>query len=303
MSLNSRHKTHISNPISWVNEKGETPEAYTVVKKEDLEKGKYRARMHLLQDSYFEYVNALEKNNRDPLVLWPEHCLVGTEGHAITPEINEALQEWAGKNMATVEYIIKGTNVCTEMYSAISAEIAQPEDPATSLDLVMVERLSMTDRVLVCGQSLSHSVNHTLRDLSTHWREENMGKLYLLNDCTSALPGFESVAEDFLQDMRDKGVVITSCQEAFVWEDLESLAIAEKGALSDGEGKVGDGEASEVIDAQNRDIDEDNLDSTKGDGEEKEDGDSASASSPSRDGGVVAENVENNDSTDGGGAA
>ena len=218
VSLDSRHKTHISNPISWVDNAGDTPAPYTVIKQEDVEKGVFRARMKVLQDSFLEYVTALADNKREPLILWPEHCLVGTEGHAIVPEINEALQEWAGKNMATVEYIIKATNVATEMYSAISAEVAQPEDPATALDLVMVERLSLTDRVLVCGQSLSHTVNHTMRDLTTHWKTGKMDKLYLLDDCTSPLPGFESVAEEFLLEMREKGVVVTPSPEAFNWD-------------------------------------------------------------------------------------
>jgi nicotinamidase/pyrazinamidase len=290
VSLNSRHKTHISNPISWVTEKGDTPEPYTVIQKEDVEKGKFRSRMHLLQDSFVEYVNALDENKKDPLVLWPEHCLVGTEGHAISPEINEALQEWAGKNMATVEYIIKGTNVSTEMYSAISAEIAQPEDPATSLDLVMVERLSMTDRVLICGQSLSHSINHTLRDLTTHWRDDKMDKLYLLKDCTSAFPGFESTAEDFLQDMRQKGVIITSCQEAFVWEDREAMAAPVEAA--DGEATGGDALDEKVDEAgtEKQEGDEDNVQA--GNEEEGTANNTGAADNTDPEENVTKENVE-----------
>ena len=115
VSLNSRHKTHITNPISWVTEEGIAPNPYTVITKEEVVGGVYRARLHGLQDSFLEYVTALEMSGRDALVLWPDHCLVGTEGHAVIPEINESLQEWAGQNLATVEYIIKATSCATEM--------------------------------------------------------------------------------------------------------------------------------------------------------------------------------------------
>lgn len=253
VSLDSRHKTHISNPISWVNENGETPEEYTEISREDVENGKYRARMNVLQERFSKYVTTLAELNKDPLILWPEHCLVGTEGHAITPEINEALQEWAGKNMATVEYIIKGTNVSTEMYSAISAEVEIENDPSTSLDLAMVERLSMCDRVIICGQSLSHTVNHTLRDLSTHWNPDSFDKIFLLKDCTSALPGFESVAESFLQDMRSKGISLTSSLEAFIWDDSDSAGVSSSEALDNDAAEV---EEKSEIHAEGEAIDE-----------------------------------------------
>ncbi len=115
VALNARHRTHISNPISWLNSKGETPPPYTVITKLDVIRKVYRARVPTLQKSFLEYVTSLESRGRDALVLWPDHCLVGTEGHAVMPEIHEALQEWAGRNMSTVEYIIKGTNCATEM--------------------------------------------------------------------------------------------------------------------------------------------------------------------------------------------
>jgi len=115
VSLNSRHKTHIANPVSWVTEAGIAPKPYTVIRKEDVASGVYRARLPGLQDNFLEYVTALEMSGRDALVLWPDHCLVGTEGHAVIPEINEPLQEWAGQNLATVEYIIKATSCATEM--------------------------------------------------------------------------------------------------------------------------------------------------------------------------------------------
>ena len=186
VSLDSRHRSHISNPLSWVD--GETsskhPEAYTVISRQDVENGKWKSRVGILQETFETYVHDLEDTDRNPLLIWPEHCLVGTFGHAVMPTVNEALQEWAEKNLCTIEYIIKATSCLTEMYSCLSAEVPTDADPSTCLDLGMIDRLQSADKVIVCGQSLSHTVNMTVNDLVNNWDVPN-SNICLLLDCCS----------------------------------------------------------------------------------------------------------------------
>jgi nicotinamidase-related amidase len=215
VSLDSRHRTHISNSISWVNKKGKNPEPFTIITAAEVNKGKWKARQKVLQNDYVEYINKLEKSERPPFIIWPDHCLIGTWGHAVIDSVNEALQEWAGHTRTTVEYILKGDSIYTEMYSALSAEVPNPNDPSTELDLRMIERLKQADRVLVCGQSLSHTVQMTMKDIANNWEKDDIGKLFLLTDCSSPVPGFESMAETFVKEMRDKGVKCVGAGEAF----------------------------------------------------------------------------------------
>jgi len=235
VSLNSRHRTHISNPISWVCSTGEAPEPYTIISKADVLARKYRARVPTLQRSYLEYVAALEALGRDALVLWPDHCLMGTEGVAVIPEINDALQEWASHNMTTVEYIIKGTNCGTEMYSALSAEVPSSADPSTQLDHEMVARLATADRVLVAGLPLTHAVKHTLGDMLRAWRKPNpnpdkTNSIYLLQDCSSALPGEEMQEDLFLQQIGESGVTLATSTAFSTFHFLTPEEIAEQEA-------------------------------------------------------------------------
>lgn len=219
VSLDSRHRTHISNPISWANKKGKRPEPFQVITAQEVSKGKWKAKQKVLQQEYLDYVTNLEKAKKQPFMIWPDHCLVGTYGHAVLPSVNEALQEWAGHNLTTVEYIIKATNCFTEMYSALSGEVPDPNDPATELDLGMIERLASADRVLFCGESLSHSVQMTMKDVLSNWKEEELDKLCLLTDCTSPVPGFESMAEDFVRECKEKGVMVVTASEAFEFDE------------------------------------------------------------------------------------
>jgi len=48
--------------------------------------------------------------------------------------INEAIQEWARVTGRSVTYVMKGQNCRTEMYSAVEAEVEDPEDSSTALN-------------------------------------------------------------------------------------------------------------------------------------------------------------------------
>jgi len=128
----------------------------------------------------------------------------------------------------------------------------------------MVSRLASADRVLIAGQTLSHSVNHTVRDLLKHWKPSQTGKIFLLKDCCSSLPGFESKAEEFMREISDQGVSVINSTEAFEWPELEVVsemqpapALApddEDDDLDDGEEDADEGEGAEqrgAADAEN----------------------------------------------------
>ena len=63
-----------------------------------------------------------------------------------------------------------------------------------------------TQKLVMCGQALSHCVNYTVRDIVDHWPQDEMDKLTILSDCASSVPGFESAGEKFVKDMKEVGV-------------------------------------------------------------------------------------------------
>lgn len=54
--------------------------------------------------------------------------------------------------MRTVEYVRKGMNCLTEMYSVIEAEVPVPTDPGTTKNKKLLGELSQVKRLIVCGQ-------------------------------------------------------------------------------------------------------------------------------------------------------
>mmetsp|Transcript_4359 Transcript_4359/g.11979 ORF Transcript_4359/g.11979 Transcript_4359/m.11979 type:complete len:313 (-) Transcript_4359:127-1065(-) len=157
------------------------------------------------------YAERLEAKGRFQICIWPEHCLIGTHGHAMVDVIQQACAEWTETTGRSVEWCWKGQHILTEMYSALEADVPTTVD--TRLNRSLLASWQRSDRVWVCGQAMSHCVNYTVRDLVEHWPAGSVDQVGILTDCASAVPGFEAAAETFLQDMKAKGVVLKKAAE------------------------------------------------------------------------------------------
>ena len=204
VSLDSHHRIHIAHGVFWKNSVGEHPPPFTLIRNQDIANNTWTPVDAAKREYALQYTKTLEQKGRFVVCIWPEHCLIGTEGHAVVSVLNSALQEWARQRMTTVEYVHKGMNCLTEMYSAIAAEVPLSEDQATNLNRQLLERLHDADNLFFCGEAKSHCVNYTMRDVVAHW-QKNPSALILLNDCTSAVPGFEEAAQNFERDMKALG--------------------------------------------------------------------------------------------------
>ena len=156
------------------------------------------------------YVAALAHNGRYPLCIWPPHCLIGSAGHAVAPELFAALCAWETRTGRSVDYVCKGENPFTEHYSAIAADVPDPTDPATLPNQTLLAALFQADEILVCGEAGSHCVASTVRDLVSQGIPAE--KLTLLTDGFSAVPGFAHFQDAFLADLKAAGARLTTTE-------------------------------------------------------------------------------------------
>ena len=238
---------HIAHAGFWVNSSGTGahPTPFTIISHADLQKGVWKPRpgLHIppdsldsnvLEGSYalntdqgildycLEYTRRLEQGapgrSKFQLCVWPDHCRIGSAGHGIVPCVYEALTAWSQSTGRDVEYIRKGENMLTEMYSVMQAEVPVTKDTAYQTALqasfFACDDANAADSTLyVCGQASSHCVNYTLRDIVEHCTEDQRKKIVLLTDTTSAVPGFEAAGSDFLKDMKTAGVSLQTTTE------------------------------------------------------------------------------------------
>ncbi len=206
VTLDSHSTLHIAHPIFWRNSKGEHPQPFTAIARPDVEAGRWTTTNPRWMKRGLEYVTALEKNHRYVLTIWPPHCLIGSWGHGVYPAVSDALIAWENKNFARVSYLVKGSNILTEHYSAVRADVPDDEDESTKLNSAFIDTMSVADRIYITGEALSHCLANTFQDVAEAFGEENIKKFVLLRNTTSSVPGFEALGENFIKDMVKRGM-------------------------------------------------------------------------------------------------
>jgi nicotinamidase/pyrazinamidase len=215
ITLDSHNNIHIAHPIWWINSEGNHPDPFTLISVKDVEEGKWRAFNPGFQQRSLDYVKALEANGRYLLCIWPPHCLIGTPGHNVVPELLDALDQWEAK-FRLVNKVTKGSNIFTEHYSAVKADVEDPNDRTTMLNEKLVNALKDGDEdILIAGEALSHCVASTIRDVANEFSDEQVKRFVLLKDACSNVPSFENLGEDFVKEMTAKGMKVSTTDKYF----------------------------------------------------------------------------------------
>jgi nicotinamidase/pyrazinamidase len=210
VTLDTHHFVDIAHPIFWQDEAGHHPAPFTILTASEVASGRWTTTRPSMWERALAYVQALERGGRYALCIWPPHCLIGSEGHAVQPELFAALQSWE-QRFALVDYIPKGSNIYTEHYSAIQAEVPDPDDPSTQINRPLIETLLAADTVLIAGEAGSHCVANTVRDIAQQFGDDRrLSKLILLTDTISPVTGFETLQRDFLTEMSARGVKLST---------------------------------------------------------------------------------------------
>jgi nicotinamidase/pyrazinamidase len=216
VTLDSHHPVDVAHPCFWVDQNGKNPDPFTIISAADVANGIWIPSVpsKSIRDRMKDYVEQLEKGNRYPLCIWPPHCLIGSWGNNIYPELFEVLTAWEIKNFSTMSTVPKGSNPFTEHYSAIKAEVTDPKDNTTQLNVAFINKLKECDEILIAGEALSHCVKSTFEDvISEFGSEEFAKKLVLLSDVSSSVTGFEKEGQDFIDNLRNRGAIITTTKE------------------------------------------------------------------------------------------
>jgi nicotinamidase-related amidase len=217
-TLDSHRTLHIAHPIWWVDAHGNHPTTLpktlpTLITLADVTgpNPKWRATNPAYRQRSIDYVAKLQANNRYVLCIWPPHCLIASDGYKVQPELFEAFCEWEAQ-FAAINYVTKGSNIYTEHYSALLADVFDPGDLSTGLNTDLLDVCQDPDVALIgiSGEAGSHCVPNTIRDIANNFGKDNIKKFRLIEDTISPVPGFEKLQEDFINEMVSQGMEITT---------------------------------------------------------------------------------------------
>jgi nicotinamidase-related amidase len=207
VTLDSHHLFQVFHPLFWRNVAGDHPAPFTRITEDDILKSVWFPVVPGMRDRMLAYVKALAAANRYQLIIWPPHCLIGTWGTSVNPALASVLADWENANAGMVDYVTKGSNLYTEHYSAVKAEVPDPADASTQLNQTLVDILQEADIILVAGEALDYCLINSLRDIVTAFGPDNAKKIVLLKDCTSAID--PSAADKIYKEMESWGAKIS----------------------------------------------------------------------------------------------
>lgn len=213
ITLDSHQRVDIAHPTFWRQGNGEAVTPFTQISVEDVRAGRYLPRQANALERVIAYLEALEANGRYVHMVWPVHCEIGTWGHNVHDAVRRAYNGWEEARCGIVNKVVKGTNPWTEHYSAIKAEVPDPNDEATQLNGVFMDQLRDADLVLITGEAGSHCVKATAEHIVENYGAGSLSKLVLLTDCMSPVTGFEAQYQGFVEDMRGRGVQIAQSSD------------------------------------------------------------------------------------------
>ncbi len=206
-SLDSHYSLDIAHPTWWSDSKGNIVGPFTPISSADIENGKYTARVQPTRS--LAYVKALEANGEFSHFIWPEHCLMGSEGQALHPIFFDAIKKWMGDDLKWVNFINKGVNPFTEHFGIFRANVPLTEDPATQVNQGIFQVLNSHDIVYLAGQARTHCVANSLKQM-LEIAPQLASKIVVLEDCMSDVPGlpqdFYNHVDNMYKDAASKGV-------------------------------------------------------------------------------------------------
>jgi nicotinamidase-related amidase len=230
VTLDSHQLVDVGHPTMWVGSDGKTPPPpFTPITSDDIRAGIWTPRHanvkppalggETIKQYMIRYASTLETNGNHLLMVWAVHCLIGTPGHAVHADLEKALNRWAEKNFANIDYVTKGTNPWTEHYGALKAEVPMANDPGTGLNSRLLEMLEEADMIAFSGEALTHCLRETITQTATEVDQKLIRKFYLLTDASSPIPAvpggpdFPAMADAWLKEMVAKGMNLTTTRE------------------------------------------------------------------------------------------
>ena len=241
-TLDTHQTMQIFHAVYLVDEAGRHPDAYTLVSAADVEQRRWRVDPQVAETLGFDreyadrqladYVRKLERGGKYQLTVWPYHAMLGGIGHALVPAVEEAVFFHGIARSSRPSFQIKGSNPLTEHYSVLGPEVTTgPEsEPIAEKNRALLDELLEFDAVVIAGQAKSHCVAWTIDDLLQGIDPALVGKVYLLEDCTSpvVVPGvvdYTDEADAAFERFRSAGMhVVRSTDPIESWPGIAAGA-------------------------------------------------------------------------------
>jgi nicotinamidase/pyrazinamidase len=213
ITLDSHHRFDVAHSAFWMDAQHGPIAPFTQITAAQVRQGRYLPRKASALARVLAYLDALEAAGRYTLMAWPVHCEIGTWGQNVHADLHAAYNAWEDSALGMVNKVAKGSNPWTEHYSAVQAEVPDADDESTQLNRTFLALLGGADQVYISGEAGSHCVRATTEHIVANWDPARLAQLVLLTDCMSPVTGFGAQHDDFVRDMRARGLQLAQAAD------------------------------------------------------------------------------------------
>lgn len=232
ISFDMHNKMQIFHKLWWKNADGKHPGNFDfqVITSHDILEGKWIPQIE--PEWSLKYVQHLEAQDGFAHVIWPDHCLMGHWGQAIQQDILNSVEAWQVEygSMRAINTLTKGWNPGYEFFGIFQPQIYLKDDPYTHFNQAFAESLNKHAMIYAFGEAESHCFGLSIKQLLDQADNNNkvcqelLGKIIVLSDCMSDIPGYKEIMKPVFSEASSKyGMRIKKTEEVDVLNDLNAL--------------------------------------------------------------------------------
>ena len=219
LSVDTHYPNQIFHRMMWRDKTGAPVAPYTLITPADLSSGKFRF-VGGNPKKAMDCVNSLERAGKGGVYIWPDHCVAGTPGWNLETQLMQMVTFHSAARNVDPIFAFKGTDRYSEMYGILEPEY-NPNGIVTKVILDAIASFDPStgdlndmkwDKIIIGGEAGSHclleSTKQILKRFNGH--PEVIQRIYVLEDCTSPVAGFEQQMKDAFDDFKRQGANIVA---------------------------------------------------------------------------------------------
>ena len=217
LSIDTHYAYQIFHRAMWRDADGKPVAPYTLINTQALNEGKYKF-VGGDPRKAAQCVEYLEKAGKGGVFVWPDHCLTATFGWNLETQLMQMVTfHSAARNVEPI-FAFKGTDKYSEMYGILEPEY-NPNGIVTKLILDAIASFDPTtgdlkdmkwDKIFIGGEAGSHCLLESTKQILNRFKNnpDVIQRVYILEDCTSAVTGFEQQMKDAFDEFKRLGANI-----------------------------------------------------------------------------------------------
>jgi nicotinamidase-related amidase len=208
-SIDTHYPLQIFHPAMWADAAGNPPADYTMITYDDVQQGKWRV-VNGSPTKALGCLKALAQSGKVGVMVWPYHCLIGSDGWKLEQELDNMIHFHAAVRRTKPQLVFKGTDTYSEMYGIIEPEY-NPEGFVNYAVLNAIAEVGAAgelevnyDEIYLAGEAASHCLLESGAQILRHFKDhpEVTQRITILEDCTSPITGYEQATLDAFDEFK-----------------------------------------------------------------------------------------------------